>query len=444
MSRIPSLRRRLLVALTLVATALPAAAGVRLGTAVVPTSQSIDLWIDPAQESFSGSTEIRLAVREATDRFSFHAEEMEIGSLALAGPEGAVEVSFAPGEDRTVKVTAAEPLAPGEYTLAIAFSRLLDTHAIGLYRMEAGDGAYAFTQFEPDDARMAFPCWDEPGFKIPFRVTVAVPEGQIAVSNTPVESERSAGGWHTFVFAPTRPLPSYLVAIAAGPLESIEIPGMGVPGRIYTVHGQSQLTATAAGMAAPLLHALEGWFGTPYPYEKLDFVAIPEYWPGAMENPGLITFADRILVRDPATQTTAWRRTVAGVAAHEMGHALQDAQNYAPLALRSAMVPAVQFGSWLGPLIFMAGFFLHLTNIAWLGVIVFAAVALFAVVTLPVEFDASSRAKKLLASQGLLYGQELQGVNTVLNAAALTYVAGAIQAISTLLYYVFILTNRRD
>ena len=134
----------------------------------------------------------------------------------------------------------------------------------------------------------------------------------------------------------------------------------------------------------------------------------------------------------------------AGVAAHEMGHALQDAQNYAPLILRSAMVPAVQFGSWLGPLIFIGGFLLNLTNLAWLGVGLFAAVALFSVVTLPVEFDASSRAKKLLGSQGILHSQELEGVNKVLNAAALTYVAAAIQAISTLLYYVFILTSRRD
>ena len=128
----------------------------------------------------------------------------------------------------------------------------------------------------------------------------------------------------------------------------------------------------------------------------------------------------------------------AGIAAHEMGHALQDAQSYAPLVLRSAMVPSVQVGGFLGPLVFIAGMFISPT-LAWLGLILFGATVAFALVTLPVEFDASNRAKKLLVNQGVLSSQELDGVNNVLNAAALTYVAGALQALSTLLYYVFIL-----
>ncbi|GAP64410.1 hypothetical protein ARMA_2833 [Ardenticatena maritima] len=131
----------------------------------------------------------------------------------------------------------------------------------------------------------------------------------------------------------------------------------------------------------------------------------------------------------------------AGVAAHEMGHALQDATNYAPLALRSAMVPSVQIGSWLGPILFVVGLLMARPTLAWLGVILFAAVAVFALVTLPVEFDASNRAKKLLQQTGLLLPQEMEGVNAVLNAAALTYVAAAVQAISNLLYYVFLLQS---
>ena len=130
--------------------------------------------------------------------------------------------------------------------------------------------------------------------------------------------------------------------------------------------------------------------------------------------------------------------SAAGVAAHEAGHALQHKDGYAMLKLRSAMVPAVQIGSWLGPLIFLAGFFLAGmigTSLAWLGFLLFAAVALFALVTLPVEFDASNRAKRLLISQNILFPQEIGGATAVLNAAALTYVAAAVQALSTLLYY---------
>ncbi len=134
----------------------------------------------------------------------------------------------------------------------------------------------------------------------------------------------------------------------------------------------------------------------------------------------------------------------AGVAAHEMGHALQDATGYAPLTLRTAMVPAVRFGSNLGPILFIVGLLLQFTTLAWVGLVFFAASVVFALVTLPVEFDASSRAKALLANQGFVVQGEGEGVNKVLNAAALTYVAGALQAIATLAYYAFLLMGRRD
>ena len=135
-----------------------------------------------------------------------------------------------------------------------------------------------------------------------------------------------------------------------------------------------------------------------------------------------------------------------GVAAHETGHALQDQKHYAPLQLRSAMVPTVQIGSWLGPIIFIVGLYMSRfvgDTVAWIGLILFAATAVFALVTLPVEFDASRRAKQLLVTDGILAPQELKGVNHVLDAAALTYVAAALQALMTLLYYASILMGRR-
>jgi Zn-dependent membrane protease YugP len=138
--------------------------------------------------------------------------------------------------------------------------------------------------------------------------------------------------------------------------------------------------------------------------------------------------------------------TAVGVAAHEMGHALQHARGYWPLQIRSSMVPTVQFGSWLGPIIFVAGLMLGSPQIAWFGIFAFLAVFVFALVTLPVELDASRRAKKMLQQYHIVNRQEISGVNTVLNAAALTYVAAAAQAISTPLYYIFLLGrfSRRD
>ncbi len=155
---------------------------------------------------------------------------------------------------------------------------------------------------------------------------------------------------------------------------------------------------------------------------------------------------------DPASQTLRLSPDVyqgnslaaAGVAAHEAGHALQQQDAYLPMQIRSAVVPTVQIGSWLGPIIFILGYLLNFPQLAWIGVILFAAVAFFAVVTLPVEFNASNRAKAWLANSGVLYNNEMRGVNAVLDAAALTYVAAAAQAISTLLYSVCLLSGSRS
>lgn len=156
---------------------------------------------------------------------------------------------------------------------------------------------------------------------------------------------------------------------------------------------------------------------------------------------------------DPRTKTLRLSQQVyqspsvasAGIAAHEAGHAIQDAQDYSMLRMRTTLVPTVQIGSWLGPIIFMIGLFLQPTmgtTLAWVGIGLFALTALFALITLPVELDASKRAKAWLSTSGVIYNEETKGVSKVLDAAALTYVAAAIQAISTLLYYVLLLGGR--
>ena len=132
------------------------------------------------------------------------------------------------------------------------------------------------------------------------------------------------------------------------------------------------------------------------------------------------------------------------IVAHEIGHALQDHQNYAPLKLRGALVPAVQLGAWVGPILFIAGLLLQFTGLAWLGVFAFGLSAIFAIMTLPVEFDASKRGLRLLQTYNLTLGNEVKGAKAVLDAAALTYVAAAIQAVATLLYYVMLIAGRSD
>jgi uncharacterized protein len=155
---------------------------------------------------------------------------------------------------------------------------------------------------------------------------------------------------------------------------------------------------------------------------------------------------------DPRNKTLFLSQGVASVAsvasvaiaAHELGHAMQDAEDYFPLRFRSALVPMVNIGSNLGWILIMVGLFLHFTQLAWLGVLVFAGGAVFALATLPVEFNASARAKHLLVQTGIIRtNEEQRGVNAVLNAAALTYVAGLITAILQLLYYVSLVGGRR-
>jgi uncharacterized protein len=132
------------------------------------------------------------------------------------------------------------------------------------------------------------------------------------------------------------------------------------------------------------------------------------------------------------------------IAAHELGHALQDAEEYFPMRIRSFLVPVVNIGSNLGWILIMIGLVLNATNLAWLGVLVFSGGALFALATLPVEFNASARAKELLYATGIIQTEEeRRGVNTVLNAAAMTYVAGLITAVLQLLYFVFLVGGRR-
>jgi len=152
---------------------------------------------------------------------------------------------------------------------------------------------------------------------------------------------------------------------------------------------------------------------------------------------------DKTLYLSPGVANVASVASVA-IAAHELGHAMQDAEDYFPLRIRAALVPVVNIGSNLGWILIMIGLFLRFTQLAWLGIIIFAGGAVFALFTLPVEFDASARAKQLLVQTGIIQTDEEQrGVNAVLNAAALTYVAGLVTAVMQLLYYVSLVGGGR-
>jgi len=297
-----------------------AAANIRLDSSVTPVFEDVTLDLNSDQKDYSGTVRIELRVRQTTSEFQFHAEEMVLDRVELTGKKGPVDLTIEDGDEGLRMVTCASELAKGDYVLEIDFHKEYNTKAVGLYRMEYEGQGYLFTQFESVDARKAFPCWDEPIFKHEWQLSITIPMQHAVLTNTPVEKQVMGADTKTFRFMRTEPMPSYLLCIAEGPLESVAIPGLSVPGRIYTVKGQKHLTKLAAQYTPPVLAALEKYFGRKYPYKKLDLIAIPEYWPGAMENPGAVTYADNILLLDTDDASMAEKRMLARVHAHEFAH----------------------------------------------------------------------------------------------------------------------------
>ena len=294
----------------------------RLPNDVRPTFQSIHLELDPARKDFSGSVRIDLSVEGEQKALRFHAQSMNLTRAQLIGSSGAAVLRMEEGRDGLVRAVREDggAVPPGSYTLLIDFTNDFDERATSLYRLKVDGDWYAFSQFQAVDARAAFPCFDEPGFKFPYQVTVASPANLAIVTNTPIESEWRDGDLRTVRFARTKPLPSYLLAFAVGPLEFTPVPGTSIPTRIVTARGKKHLTAAAVQTTPPLLAALETYFDRRYPYEKLDLIAVPEYTFGAMENPGAITYTDQALLFDAKSMSIAQRRTLVRFTAHELAH----------------------------------------------------------------------------------------------------------------------------
>jgi alanyl aminopeptidase len=292
----------------------------RLPGVVRPTSESLDLTLDPAQAGYHGAAVISIRASARCDSFQFNARSLEITRLALSNAAGEIPVTHALSPHERITVHAARPLEPGSYQLEIEFTQEFGTKASSLYHVHQDNAWYSFTDFEAANARQAFPCWDEPEFKIPWQVKLTVPRADLVLSNTPIEGTVTVGSMKTVSFEQTPPLPSYLVAFMCGPFDEVKVAGPNIPTRIITLKGQAALAAEAAREVPPILSTLESWFGRPYPYKKLDFIAVPEYLWGAMENPGAITFLDNWILLDPAATTDAERRLLAGTIAHELSH----------------------------------------------------------------------------------------------------------------------------
>jgi alanyl aminopeptidase len=300
----------------------------RLPTTARPTAYALELVVDPTSEGFVGVAEISFELAEPSRWLWLHAKDLTIDRATLADETG--ELASHPfAEPGLLAVDLGRDLPAGAHAIKLAYHAKYGGGLSGLYKVEVGADAYAFTQFEALDARRAFPCFDEPGFKTPFDVSVVAKASDRVVGNTqPKSEEKLDGGMKRVRFARTEKLPTYLVALAVGPLDIVDAPAIpasearktAIPLRGVAPRGQGKKLAYALGEADDVILELERYFGVAYPYDKLDLLAVPDFAAGAMENAGAVTFQEGLLLVDPTSGTEPQRRDVTAVMAHELAH----------------------------------------------------------------------------------------------------------------------------
>ncbi|PPT69520.1 M1 family metallopeptidase [Xanthomonas arboricola] len=303
----------------------------RLPTWAVPERYSLSFKIDPDQSEFSGRTSIRVQLKQASDHLWLHGKELKVSKVTVKPVKGkALTARYvqADAQAGVVRLDFGRTLQPQTLTVDIVYSAPLNQQLQGLYQVKYQGQAYAMTQMEPISARYAFPGFDEPAFKTPFDLSLTVPTDDQALANTIATSSKPAGkGWKTVTFAPTVPLPTYLVAYAAGPWDVVDVPAMPAtpqrpnptPLRGIAAKGQGPRITPALDQTPAIIAALEDYYAFGYPFDKLDLVAAPDFSAGAMENPGFVTFRDWLLLLDKDSPAENVQRSF-NTNAHELAH----------------------------------------------------------------------------------------------------------------------------
>ena len=302
-----------LVVASLLGSSALAAPG-RLPLEAVPERYAITLAPHLDAGTFDGQERIALRVPKPTSTVTLNAADMTVTRASVGSDVAAIRL-----EGETLTLTFAKPLPAGAATLDLTWHAKLSDKLSGFYHAESEGRRYAFTDFEPTDARRAFPCFDEPALKARFTMTAVVDPAHLAVSNTPIASVKVEGGKKTVRFAETPRLSTYLVALAVGPLVESHTTAGKTQIRVITTPGKAALAKHALEYAAELLPWYEKYFGVPYAYGKLDLVAVPDFEAGAMENAGAIFFREAALLLDDQAAPQTQRR-VAMIIAHEMAH----------------------------------------------------------------------------------------------------------------------------
>lgn len=300
----------------------------RLPRGVRPTRYVLSLTPDLARGAFDGTVVVTIMVARATRELWLNAAELEVARATISQTDGPTHVGqirlFSDSE--RCRITLPLDLAPGEWHLRLEFRGRLNDRLRGFYLSTYTDEqgltqSLAVTQFEAADARRAFPCWDEPDFKAVFALTLVIDPALTALSNTRVVGERLDQGRKVVQFAETIVMSTYLLAFVVGRLEGTAPIYVGkTPIRVWAVPGKSHLTAAGQEVAAFSLRFFEEYYGIPYPGDKLDLIAIPDFSHGAMENLGAVTFRESALLIDAATASHADLAGLADVVSHENAH----------------------------------------------------------------------------------------------------------------------------
>ena len=295
----------------------------RLPKTVVPTDYRIALTPDAGAKTLRGTENVALDVRRATSTIVFNTHDMTISEARF---DGARVARITTENDKQLTTLAlARPAAVGHHVLALAYAGKIEDAPQGLFAQDyrspdGSSGRMLSTQFESTDARRMFPSWDEPAFRATFQLTVTIPAAWSAVSNTPVASRTAHGGRQTIVFRRTPKMPTYLVELSAGDLASTSVTGDdGVKQSVWAVRGDEQYGGYTLESAKRILSFYDEYFGVKYPLPKLDHIAIPGGFGGAMENWGAITYNENIIIHR-ANATLAQKQIGYSIVAHEMAH----------------------------------------------------------------------------------------------------------------------------